>query len=545
MTTTPGVAGRTDYREWDKVTSDLVKEADEGEEQEKLEAARALGLDGKYAVSAAEAEERRKAKEVAQAKQALDGYRKREAETMANFEAVLGPVERGEEEGKGGSPTTFRITRDNLDAGKRVATICNSAGVSQEDTIILTQDLSHLESKIKLPPVAPKSYPDDAENTVAELPTKERTIHGLIKLFVTNMHNCTIIVRCKLITMTVEVSHCSNVLLKIEKEATVATIQCDLCQGLAIEFHDAPSGKNSGIPGQPKMFWGDDRDDRIYHAGVSDMKVSLFRDGFVESSTTADYMKDGAEAVGNATPEESQFVTSALDGSLVTEKVVRHGGTTGSNARAMTQRELDEEKVRRDKAVEMAIEKAESMIKITTKDGKEVPVVKKTVPDKEEGAMEEVYGSMCKSDIDAIVAECEENKARGNEAFGGGEYAQAVLLYSLALDKAAELPDSEAKGDKQLFPRHIVLANRSAAFLKLGDHPKALEDGVRAQERDPTYVKGVFRRGLALHAMGKYREAIQFLSEAQKIEPKNKQIKQALHFAEVRMTQEMRKRAQQ
>ena len=35
-----------------------------------------------------------------------------------------------------------------------------------------------------------------------------------------------------------------------------------------------------------------------------------------------------------------------------------------------------------------------------------------------------------------------------------------------------------------------------------------------------------------------------FLAQAQKIEPKNKQIKQALQFAEVRMTQEMRKRMQ-
>jgi len=55
-------------------------------------------------------------------------------------------------------------------------------------------------------------------------------------------------------------------------------------------------------------------------------------------------------------------------------------------------------------------------------------------------------------------------------------------------------------------------------------------------------VKGVFRKGLALHAMGRYREAIDALAKAQKVEPKNKQIKQALQFAEVRLHQEMRKR---
>ena len=165
-----------------------------------------------------------------------------------------------------------------------------------------------------------------------------------------------------------------------------------------------------------------------------------------------------------------------------------------------------------------------------------------TSTDPVEDVIEEVYTSMSKSDINAIVAECEQNKTRGNEAFAAGEYGQALLLYTLALDKADELPDKDVPGDRQLFPRHIVLANRSAAFLKLGDHEKALNDATKAQNLNPTYVKGIFRRGLALHAMGRYQEAIEALAAAYKLEPKNKQIKEALQFAEVRMTQEMRKR---
>jgi hypothetical protein len=35
----------------------------------------------------------------------------------------------------------------------------------------------------------------------------------------------------------------------------------------------------------------------------------------------------------------------------------------------------------------------------------------------------------------------EVNKAHGIEAFAAGEYVQALLLHSLALDKADELPD--------------------------------------------------------------------------------------------------------
>ena len=150
--------------------------------------------------------------------------------------------------------------------------------------------------------------------------------------------------------------------------------------------------------------------------------------------------------------------------------------------------------------------------------------------------------------MDAAIADCEAQKAKGNEAFVAGEYAQAVLLYTLALDRASELPGAQSPSSsspesntKPLFPRHVVLSNRSACFLKLGHHDKALEDGSEAERLDPTYVKGIFRKGLALHAMGQYRNAIDSLAAALKLEPKNKQIKQALQFAEVRMTQEMRK----
>lgn len=163
----------------------------------------------------------------------------------------------------------------------------------------------------------------------------------------------------------------------------------------------------------------------------------------------------------------------------------------------------------------------------------------------DDNVVEEIYAGMSSTDIDAIVQDCETQKSRGNEAFAAGEYAQAVLLYTLTLDRASELPDANddpSSCKKWLFPRHIVLSNRSASFLKLGHHDKALKDAMEAERLEPSYVKAVFRKGLALHAMGRYEEAIAPLAAALKMEPKNKQIKQALQFAEVRMHQELRKR---
>lgn len=531
MTTTAasGIAGRTNYADWDKKTASLVEDHSQQEEAERLAAQKALGLDGKYARSESEAQEREKAVQVKQAKKVLDGYKKREGKVLQTLTGLLDGT-------SSENASIVRLTRDHMDAGKRVLVISDTTGSSLEtDMIVLTQDLSHLQSQMSSNStthnLVPKSYPGDVDNGVPAIPTTERIVYGLIKLFISNVHNCTVVIRCKLISGTVELSHCSNITLKMESEATVATVQVDLCQDVTIQFHDAPSGKN--LPGaSTKLYWGDDADDRIFSAGVSNMKVQLFRDGYCDTSTVADYIQDGAVPVGNATPEECQFVTSVVNSELVTEKVIRHGATTGTNARAMTQRELEAEAQRREqisKEMEM-----NSTIKFVEKN----PIPKKPVVNIEDEVVEEVY-TMDKTELDMVVRECEQNKTRGNEAFGSGEYAQALLLYSLALDKARELPDQDTNA---LFPRHVLLANRSAAFLKLGQHEKALADAVSAQALDPTYIKGVFRRGLALHAMGQYQDAIVVLAEAHKMEPNNKQIKQALQFAEVRMTQEMRKR---
>jgi tetratricopeptide (TPR) repeat protein len=565
----PGKAGHTDYDQWHKVTNELVDEVEKEEKEGTEHSKAALGLDGKYAHSKDDAEERGKAKDVKRVKKALDSYLKRENAINEGLRGLLGPPvddddvdndKDKQEEKTDAGPKIVRVTRDMLDAGKRVVTISDTSGASLEDTIVLTSDLSLLESKMKANAnqiVKPKEFPDDAENDVKEEEEteEERTILGVIKCFIRNVHNCTILLKCKFITGSVEMSHCTNVVLRVEKDATVATVQADLCDNITIEFRDAPSGKNTNLPGQKRIYWGEDKEDRIFHAGVKNMRIRVLRDGYVEYERLCDYETDGAKAFGNATGKEFQFATSVLEEELITESVVREGATTGENARAMTERELKASDERREKAAIYAQGMAENMIKFKEKGEEGIKVTKKevepVVPDKKEEEeekveeeIEEIYGSMSTDEIATIVKECEKNKARGNEAFGTGEYFQAILLYSLALDKADELPDASdpLPAEKQLFPRDVTLTNRAACFLKMGDHEKAEADAKKARDINPKNVKAIFRHGLAFHAMKRYQEAIPILAEAHKLEPKNRQIKEALQFAEVRMTQDMRKR---
>merc|ERR1712187_465045 len=78
-----------------------------------------------------------------------------------------------------------------------------------------------------------------------------------------------------------------------------------------------------------------------------------------------------------------------------------------------------------------------------------------------------------------------------------------------------------------------VWANRSQCWLKLGNHEKALEDAIKCTEVDPSNAKGWFRKGMSLHAMKRYPEAIPALLEAEKIEPNNKQMPEAIKMAQM------------
>jgi tetratricopeptide (TPR) repeat protein len=207
---------------------------------------------------------------------------------------------------------------------------------------------------------------------------------------------------------------------------------------------------------------------KVYHAGIKDSRVVLLDDGHEH---TVDYEAQGAEEQQEKKKEEFQFVTHWVDDKLVTEPVFRSKGNM-----PLTKAE---------------IERAERL-----------------------------------GDGDGLQSDerlAELKKTGGNEAFAEGNYAQAAIFYTEAIDLAA--PDSPL--------RAICFANRSFANMKLGRLPEALDDADEAILADPTYVKGHFRRGLALHALKRYRDAAVALSKALDMEPGNKQIKEALGFADM------------
>ena len=514
VTSKSGVAGRTNYGEWEKKSNELLRNLEEEESAENENAKNALGLNGKYARSEAEAQQRLKSEELMETKKRLENYRERENKLIQTLDHVV----------FSNNKECF-ITRKEMEAGKRVLNLSNIEGPGN---IILSQDLSRMENTMPTNSLlTPKHYDGDAENEVPNTPTS--TILGLIKVSLSELKNCTVTVNCKILTGTIEISHCNNVVVKIENGATISTIQADLSQNLNIQFHNAQS-----ITGG--TYWGDSKTDRIFHAGVNEMSVQIYKDGFLESEKKGiDYIKDGAIARGNATAEEVQFVTSLMDDQLMTERVFQTN-TNESNSSHMTESEFEEHQNKIKQVKKKMEEHVQKTVKIVSKDGTVNNLDPYLNTSNGEEKIEEVFSDMVTIEIESVKKECELQKKKGNEAFSLGEYAQAAVCYSLALDKATTLKTSTIDFV------HILYSNRAACFLKLGHHEKALDDANNALQLEPKFVKALFRKGLAYHAMKQYKEALPVLAEAHKIEPKNKQIKQALQFAEVGLAKEMRSR---
>ncbi|KAF4376529.1 hypothetical protein F8388_025400 [Cannabis sativa] len=96
------------------------------------------------------------------------------------------------------------------------------------------------------------------------------------------------------------------------------------------------------------------------------------------------------------------------------------------------------------------------------------------------------------------VSRAEEFKVQANEAFKVRKYAQAIDLYTQAI----EIDSQNA----------VYWANRSFAHLKLEEYGSAIQDA-------STAIEGYYRRGAAYLAMGKFKEALKDFQQVKRICP--------------------------
>mmetsp|Transcript_17176 Transcript_17176/g.33674 ORF Transcript_17176/g.33674 Transcript_17176/m.33674 type:complete len:427 (+) Transcript_17176:214-1494(+) len=279
----------------------------------------------------------------------------------------------------------------------------------------------------------------------------------------------------KLVKVFIE--DCEDCTFNIETITITSHIEVANCTNCKVHFRavnhilQADLCKNLEVRYAPGVFRAGEH--KILHAGVEDSSVHVHHPEGHVSSEEICFVKLGAHEHDAERPAEVQFVSHIKDGELMTERVFRSRGNM-----PLTQAEID--------AAEAA------------------------------------------GDGDGLQSQervAELKKIGGNEAFAEGNYAQACIYYTEGLDIVPET--SELKP--------VLWTNLAFARLKLGHHPEAIEAADEALKLKPDFTKALFRKGVALHALKRYREAAIELSKALELEPKNQQIKQALGFAEIRL----------
>jgi len=95
-------------------------------------------------------------------------------------------------------------------------------------------------------------------------------------------------------------------------------------------------------------------------------------------------------------------------------------------------------------------------------------------------------------------------KAKGNTEFSAGNYAQAIVHFSKAIELGAT---------------HVLYSNRSACYCGLRKYDDALQDATKCIEMNSTWGKGYGRKGAALHGLGRFDQAIAAYEKGLDVEP--------------------------
>lgn len=481
------------YSKWDAFEKEQTAGLDEEEEKQKAESDAALGKT-KYAMSEAEARDMSKHEQLKAAKKAWD--HKLSLENMAKHE--INGLSGGEGADAAASGEARVLTDADLE-GKKVLTIKQCRGL----TFVLPTNLV-----------------------------------GMIKVFIEECKDCAFILAAKLVTSHVEMAHCERCSVEVAEEP-LHTMQADLCKGVTLTY-----GEGLFREGH-----------RVYSAGCEDLNIHCdYRTGDGKDvkriSSSNDFIRDLAPLV--LVPDKSSIAGAKADAAAEAGS-----GAAAAEGGAGVVGMSDAE------AQAAAISKAASSLSAPRSE--EQHFITRLVPghgllteaavqvgnrwvtprelEQESAAAREVTAA----ELREASFKAEREKLMGNQSFTSGEYAQAAVHYTLAIDLANTADSQSTQFPQPVNPiLHACYSNRAQCFLKLGQPEKALEDSDMCIKVKPDFVKGHFRRGIALHAMGRYQEALPSLGKAQELEdPKKKQsltqIKQAITFAEAKLAGQMRK----
>jgi len=300
-----------------------------------------------------------------------------------------------------------------------------------------------------------------------------------VKILIEDCHNTVFYLNGPITTSVVEIWKCNNCTLQIDTE--VFTLQADLCNSLTINYtHKIQLGS-------------------LVQAGINNLRVNFKDYDNLSFDSGFNLLKDDPKFQDKDIPlneKIDQFITRFIDGNLLTELILRDAKGFYTTEREKTAFELQKEK--NEQATEDAIRK---MIKLA---GPAVGLTEAAIAGKSKEA-KEAEKEQAKKEANSNV-----KKTAGNRAFTQGKFEQAEKFYTEAIEIWPE--------------NHILYSNRSATFLQLKNHDKALEDAEKCILLAKDFPKGYFRKAQILMEINRKEEALKAIIEARDLAPKDEEI---------------------
>jgi len=107
-----------------------------------------------------------------------------------------------------------------------------------------------------------------------------------------------------------------------------------------------------------------------------------------------------------------------------------------------------------------------------------------------------------------------EAKEKGNELFKSGKFPESIVAYSDAVKRDPVNP--------------VYYGNRAAAYMKVADFGRAMEDCNKSLELDPKYIKMYARKGNIEFFLKEYHKALDTYQKGIELDSNNEECKQGL-----------------
>jgi len=133
--------------------------------------------------------------------------------------------------------------------------------------------------------------------------------------------------------------------------------------------------------------------------------------------------------------------------------------------------------------------------------------------------------------VNGLASRANHLRTQGNDALQKQQFAQALNFYTQAIVVQTRV-DAHMSEPSRLY---TLYSNRSAVFMKMRQYENALGDAEMCVKLNPVWAKGYSRKGAALVALGRQKEAIKVLERGLQLDPGNKSMQHTLHRATVSM----------